>query len=94
MGANSSSAHEPKPSLLAEEETEREVGQEAWWKAEWHLRQRAEFLQRLFPIESMNDDTDVSSSFSQQHATAPESDGKQTSSSYLVLMPPKLLKLS
>ncbi|KAL7900938.1 hypothetical protein HDV63DRAFT_402331 [Trichoderma sp. SZMC 28014] len=87
MGANSSSAH-PKTSSLAEREVEREP----WWKAGWHLRESAEFLHRLFPIENIDDDTDLLPSFPQQDATTSESDGKQTSSSYLVLLPPEIIE--
>ncbi|PNP37987.1 hypothetical protein TGAMA5MH_10086 [Trichoderma gamsii] len=79
MGGNSSSKYKRPPSLSAEEE------------AELKLRQRAEFLQDLFPIESI-DDADLSPSSSQRHVTTSESDGKQTSSSFLALLPPEIIE--
>ncbi|KAM0473421.1 hypothetical protein ACHAPX_008168 [Trichoderma viride] len=79
MGGNSSSKYKRQPSLSAEEE------------AELKLRQRAEFLQDLFPIESI-DDVDLSPSSSQRHVVTSEPDGKQASSSFLALLPPEIME--
>ncbi|KAM0515009.1 hypothetical protein ACHAPE_006331 [Trichoderma viride] len=78
MGGNSSSKYKRQPSLSAEEE------------AELKLRQRAEFLQDLFPLESIH--VDLSPSSSQRQVVTSEPNGKQASSPFLVLLPPEIIQ--
>ncbi|KAM0461758.1 hypothetical protein ACHAO4_000943 [Trichoderma viride] len=80
MGASSSSTYVREPSLSPEEE------------AEEALRDRAEKIHSMFPIVSGDGDVDLSLASSQRHAITSDSDGKESSSSYLTLLPPEILE--
>ncbi|PTB41297.1 uncharacterized protein TrAFT101_010085 [Trichoderma asperellum] len=74
------SRYVPEPSLSAEE------------KVAQALRERAEWIHHLFPIQSTDDDVDPSLLSSSRNAIISASDGKPTSTPYLVLLPPEIIE--